>query len=281
MADQSALDAMEAANAILKDRLSTTEEIAAAQEALQNAALDYNLGQMSRTNGMEMGVLGVAGDEDLHSATMDWQSLNSMLEQSVPGFAKITDENERLALALSHTSDEAQRAAIEIQQVLNSNENLNGSARDTGGILNQRDSITQALENTGLSAEESLQLLVTIDDSSYETMTQDIQKVTEQLNDGKPFEVAIQAIMDEQETEDYIKSQLAAYEPEDEDVSKEAFDSLTDTFYENQDQMGVEGTPFADYSEDLFENAEALEDVVESILRYNDAIESLDESYDD
>jgi hypothetical protein len=71
MSDQSALDAMNAANAVLRDRLSTTEEIAAAQETLQGAALDYNLSQLSRTNGMEMGVLGVAGDKDLHAATMD------------------------------------------------------------------------------------------------------------------------------------------------------------------------------------------------------------------
>ena len=71
MSDQSALDTMEKANAILKDRLSTTEEIAAAQTALQGAALDYNLSQMSRTNGMEMGVLGIVGNKDLRAATMD------------------------------------------------------------------------------------------------------------------------------------------------------------------------------------------------------------------
>jgi hypothetical protein len=186
-----------------------------------------------------------------------------------------------LSLALSHTSDEAQRAAIEIQQVLNANENLNGSARETGGVLNQRDSITQLLEESDLSAEESLQLLVTVDSSSYEIMTQDIQTVISHLNDGEPFDVAIQAVMNEQETEEYIKTQVAAYEPKDEDVEKESFDDLADTFYENKDQMGVEGTPFEDFSEDLFNNAEALEDVIEDILRYNDAIESLDKSYDD
>ena len=223
MSDQSALDAMNAANAVLKDRLSTTEEIAAAQETLQSAALDYNLGQMSRTNGMEMGVLNVAGNEDLRAATMDWQSLNSILEQSVPGFKDITDENERLSLALAHTSDEAQRAAIEIQQVLNANDSLSSSRTvDYGagdiGNFNEREDITQQLENTGLSAEESLQLLVTVDDSSYETMTQDIQTVMEHLNGGEPFDVALKAIMDEQETEDYIKAQLDAYEPTDEDI---------------------------------------------------------------
>ena len=71
MSDQSALTTMEAANAILKDRLSTTEEIAAANEAMQNAALDYNISQMSRTAGMDMGITSVDGDNDLRAATMD------------------------------------------------------------------------------------------------------------------------------------------------------------------------------------------------------------------
>lgn len=71
MSDQSALDTMEAANAILKDRLSTTEELTAANETMQSAALDYNINQMSRTAGMDMGITGVNGDKDLRAATMD------------------------------------------------------------------------------------------------------------------------------------------------------------------------------------------------------------------
>ena len=71
MSDQSALTTMEAANAVLKDRLSTTEEIAAANEAMQNAALDYNISQMSRTAGMDMGITSVDGNNDLRAATMD------------------------------------------------------------------------------------------------------------------------------------------------------------------------------------------------------------------
>lgn len=71
MSDQSALATMEAANAVLKDRLSTTEEIAAANEAMQGAALDYNISQMSRTAGMDMGITSVGGDNDLRAATMD------------------------------------------------------------------------------------------------------------------------------------------------------------------------------------------------------------------
>ena len=44
----------------------------------------------------------------------------------------------------------------------------------------------------------------------------------------------------------------------------------------NADKMGEEGTPFADYSEDLLNNAAALEEVVEGILRYDDAVQTID-----
>ena len=283
MSDQSALDAMNAANAVLRDRLSTEEEIADAQNALQSAALDYNLNQISRTNGMEMGVLNVAGNEDLRAATMDWQSLNSILEQSVPGFKEITDENERLSLALAHTSDEAQRAAIEIQQVLNANSSLSSSRTvDYGagdiGNFNERGAIVQQLENTGLSAEESLQLLVTVDDSSYDTMTQDIQTVMEHLNGGEPFDVALKAIMDEQETEDYIKAQLAAYEPTDEDIDADAFKNMASYIQEADSSAFEEGGMLEDVSPEIQNNAEALEDLVEGILRYDDAVSTLNDN---
>lgn len=67
--------------------------------------------------------------------------LEGILDQSVPGFAEITDENEKLALALSHTSDEALRATIQIEQLANANANL------TEG---QQTSITQKLEEVDL-----------------------------------------------------------------------------------------------------------------------------------
>ena len=42
-----------------------------------------------------MGVLNTPGDDNIRAATADWQSLNHILEQSVPGFAEITDENNK------------------------------------------------------------------------------------------------------------------------------------------------------------------------------------------
>lgn len=273
--DNMDLATMEAANAILRDRLSTTEELAAANKDLQNAALDYNLRQASKTNGWEMGILNTPGDDDIRAATMDWQSLNNILEQSVPGFAEITDENERLSLALAHTSDEAQRAAIQIQQMLN-----------TSNILSddQKTGITRQLESAGFSAQEALQVIASLnidEETSYNNIIPEIQDIIQRVNEDKEsLSVVLQAKMDPEQIKETVKSQIATYEPKDEDINKEDFDSLADTFYENKNQMGVEGTPFEDFSENLFENAEGLEDVIEGILRYNDAIESLNKNYD-
>lgn len=69
--NQSYLDTMNAASDILRDQLSTEEEIAAAREDMKNAALDYNLNQISQVNGSNMGILGIAGNDDLHAATAD------------------------------------------------------------------------------------------------------------------------------------------------------------------------------------------------------------------
>lgn len=273
MSDQSALATMEAANAVLKDRLSTTEEIAAANEAMQSAALDYNINQMSRTAGMDMGIVNAPGDMDLRAATMDWQTLEHMLDQSVPGFAEITDENEKLALALSHTSDEALRAAIQIEQLANANTNL------TEG---QQTGIVQRLENSGFSAQESLQFMASLDEeASYREIVEKLEEVKQQVDAGTPFEVALQAKMDPEQIRESVEASLAAYEPKDEDVDAADFQSLSSTFMDNADNMGEEGTPFADYSEDLLKNADALEEVVEGILRYDDAIETLDKNLED
>jgi hypothetical protein len=196
-----------------------------------------------------------------------------MLDQSVPGFAEITDENEKLALALSHTSDEALRAAIQIEQLANANTNL------TEG---QQTGIVQRLENSGFSAQESFQFMASLDEeASYREIVNKLEEVKQQVDAGTPFEVALQAKMDPEQIRESVEASLAAYEPKDEDVDVADFQSLSSTFMDNADNMGEEGTPFADYSEDLLKNADALEEVVEGILRYDDAIETLDKNLED
>lgn len=191
----------------------------------------------------------------------------------MPGFAEITDENEKLALALSHTSDEALRAAIQIEQLVNANTNL------TEG---QQTSITQKLEGSGFSAQESFQLMASLDENaSYQEIIKQIEEVKQQVNAGTPFEIALQAKMDPEQLRESVQESLATYEPKDEDVDSGDFQSLSNMFMNNSDQMGEEGTPFADYSEDLLNNAAALEEVVEGILRYDDAVQTIDSNLED
>lgn len=175
-----------------------------------------------------------------------------------------------MALALSHTSDEALRAAIQIEQLANANTNL------TEG---QQTSITQKLEGSGFSAQESFQLMASLDENaSYQEIIQQIEEVRQQVDAGTPFEIALQAKMDPEQVREAVESSLAAYEPKDEDVDTTDFQTLSGMFMDNADKMGEEGTPFADYSENLLSNAEALEEVVEGILRYDDAVQTLDKN---
>lgn len=174
---------------------------------------------------------------------------------------------------MSHTSDEALRAAIQIEQLANANTNL------TEG---QQTSITQKLEGSGFSAQESLQLMASLDENaSYQQIIQQIEEVRQQVDAGTPFEIALQAKMDPEQIRESVEASLAAYEPKDEDVDAADFQSLSGMFMDNADNMGEEGTPFADYSEDLLNNADALEEVVEGILRYDDAVQTLDKNLED
>lgn len=114
------------------------------------------------------------------------------------------------------------------------------------------------------------------EDASYQEIIKQIEEVRQQVDAGTPFEVALQAKMDPEQLRKSVKESLAAYEPKDGDVDSGDFQSLSNMFMNNSDQMGEEGTPFADYSEDLLNNAAALEEVVEGILRYDDAVQTID-----
>ena len=62
---------LEAEIAELEEFISKNQEAFEAKGQLMSAALDYNINQMSRTAGMDMGVTAVEGDNDLRAATMD------------------------------------------------------------------------------------------------------------------------------------------------------------------------------------------------------------------
>ena len=124
--------------------------------------------------------------------------------------------------------------------------------------------IEDAINNAPISEEAKIALRanVKLDD---ESVMQGLRNIYGQL---------------EQQTELEDKHPLSLKTPTDKDVNQEEFVSVGDTFAENKDKLGVEGTEFEDYSAELLDNKDALAEATEGILRYNDAIKSLDSSYD-
>ena len=281
MNNQAYLDTMNAANEVLKNQLSTEEEIATAREDMQNAALDYNLNQISQVNGSNMGILGVAGNNDLRAATADWQSLDALLKEAVPGFKDITDENERLALALSHTSDEALRAGIQIEQLLNANSSLSDARTiDYGagdiGTVNERENITQQLQTAGFSAQESLQLLATLDkDASMEEISERIAEIQSEMElNGDDFDLALKGTLSEEDAAELTKNQISSFEAMDEDIDTEAMQDLAEYIRANAEELD-------DFSDSVALDAEELAELSEEILRYDDALQSAQDSMED
>ena len=115
---------------------------------------------------------------------------------------------------------------------------------------------------------------------TLDNFKQEVANLNAQVKEDGDLDVLLDARLTDETKEGLVKDQIAGYEPKDEDVDTADFQTVANSFFDNADQMGQEGTPFADYSEDLLQNADALEDVVEGILRYNDAVESMDKNMD-
>ena len=182
-----------------------------------------------------------------------------------------------------HTlQDDAQIAAVEIEQILQSNSSLKdmGYAGQVGPTAEeQRDNITGALENTGLSAEQNLQLMATFDkDATYNEIMDGIREVQEGLSNGEDFNVLLKAKFDPEQIKEGIKTAIDAYEPTDEDIDADAFKNMANYIQEADSSAFEEGGMLEDVSPEIQNNAEALEDLVEGILRYDDAVSTLNEN---
>ena len=290
--EDSYLDAMNKAQEVLENQLSTIEEINAARELMLNSGGQLGMQRLADTEGQKMHVFDAqdeatrrAGTEALTEATASWESIDSYLKEIVPGYSEIADEAERLAKAQQWATTEAQKAVITTRELLLANQNLTerGGAYDSRNdyVTAGREGILDQLRNAGFTAEEQLKIVASFDDHATDKeITEGIAKIQEQLKTNPDLTLAIRAALDEDNIKQSVEKQLESYQPKDADVAQEDFQRLTNTFYENKDKMGEEGTPFEDLSETLFTNAEALERLVEGILRYNDAIASIDENYD-
>ena len=252
----------------LREELETSQELVNAAHAYMDAAGEITGANLALTTGHEMRALGTRS-EDARAASMDYYSLQQQFSQNVAGFDQL-DELEQIDFMLQHVQDDAQKAALEVEQLLRANENL---------TANDRQYLTAQMEQAGLSAEQSLQFVATLDENASR------QEINTRLNEitqsGEPFEIALRATMDPQQVREMVEAQLAEYQPTDKDVNSEDFQTMANMFMANEKNMGKEGTPFENYSADLLENADALEEVIESMLRYDDAIESLNSNLED
>ena len=185
---------------------------------------------------------------------------------------------------LNTLQDDAQIAAVEIERILQSNSNIRDMDYSVQGLSaeEQRDNITGALENTGLSAEQNLQLMATFDkDANYKDIMSDIKEVQQSLENGEDFEVILKAKFDPEQIEQGIKEAINAYEPTDEDVDADAFKNMANYIQGADASAFEEGGMLEDVSPDIQNNAEALEELVEGILRYDDAVATLIDKEED
>jgi uncharacterized membrane protein (UPF0182 family) len=137
-----------------------------------------------------------------------------------------------------------------------------------------------------MSLEDGFKLAATIDeDATYEDIIRVLSEIGGKLREGTTLDEALQDLfkdsIEEGIDEADIEKALDAMKPSDADVKEDDFKNLNDTFLENTDKFGVEDTPFADYSPELAKNAEGLAEVTEGILRYNDAVQSIDKNLED
>lgn len=177
--------------------------------------------------------------------------------------------------------DDAQIAAVEIEQILQTNSSIKDMGYAGQGLTadEQRDNITGALENTGLSAEQNLQLMATFDkDATYKEIMDGIAEVRQGLENGEDFDVLLKAKFDPEQIEQGVKEAINAYEPTDEDVDADAFKNMANYIQGADASAFEEGGMLEDVSPDIQANAEALEDLVEGILRYDDAVSTLNEN---
>ena len=274
----------------LEEQISVYEEATTAVEGLINAQGALAGIYAADLNGGDTKALGwenQAGPPDAYR-TVDTETLRQFFSQNVQGFNELYNDLEQIDFMLQYVTDDAQRADLQMQQLLRSNKNLTSQRSvdyGAGDIGTSSDylEIAGEMQRAGFSAQEQLQLIATLDENaSREEILNAIHRVQQYMDNGDSFSLALQAGLElnPQEIENMVRSQLADYQPTDEDVNLEDFQTLSNLFL-NTNQLGQEGTPFADYSEELINNAIALEDVVEGILRYNDAIETINKNMDD
>ena len=210
--------------------------------------------------------------------------MRSFFTESVQGFDTL-DSAEQLDFMLQNIQDDAQKAGIQVQQLLEANDNLS-SARVVSGertergfstsTVNDYNDITAALTQTDMSAQQSLTLIASLDEnaSKQEILNKIAQIKSEMENNDNNFELALRTTLDPKELQnvkEQVRASISEMEPTDSDINKETFQETARYF---QDMAGeLEGV-----SEEVAYNQEELADLAEAVLRYDDALQDADEN---
>jgi hypothetical protein len=302
------LDPLDAGYEAEKERLesliSTLKEAKLAEEELVNAAkakmdstLDLGAEKVAEAEGQNMHVFQAqdaatarAGTEALTPGAMNWSSIDQYFKEISPEYAAIADEAERAAIAYEHMGTEAGKAAVEVGQLLLANENLtdNGGMQttynaNTGQVLSQyeligRQGIQTEMSDMGMDHEQQVQFLATLDENASESeIRTKLAELKQKMQDGQDFDVALKASLDPEQLDEMVKNRIDSYEPTDEDVDVDQFKSMANYIHDANESAFEEGGALEDISPEIQNNADALEELVEGILRYDDAISTLSE----
>lgn len=192
----------------------------------------------------------------------------------VEGFSDLSNL-EKAEFILETIGDEAGEAAAQLELLMLDFDNLS---------TNQIDHLQNQMAQGGLTFGQQQLLAASLDpDTTAAEFSQTIQDVLKEMDENDTtFEVALKAkLKNPEQFQEAIRQQVESYEPKDSEIEQEDYNSMADHFYENKDKMGEKGSGFENYSKDLFDNAEALSEVIEDTLRYSDAIEEISDNFDD
>ena len=264
--------------ATLKDTIDQTQEATEAAHALMDAQGELAGNTLANVDGLSMGALRYNSIEE-RPATLDAASMTEYFSQTVDGF-DLLSQTEQLDFMLQHVQTDAQKAAIELEQLLVANDNLSQSYDLENGthVSGEDEYVTQLLERAGFNAEQSLQLIATLDpDATASQIREDIKNIQAKMDaNGGDFSLALSTSLNtDQDGRELTQQLFSEMAPTDADVDADSFQQLGRYFAEI-----AENDPFDDIPDELAYSAEALADFTEAILRYDSAVEKAEKSMD-
>ena len=175
---------------------------------------------------------------------------------------------------LQHIQDDAQKAAIEVQQLLEANSSL-GEHHFGETTYFDSEQITRELEQSDLSAQQSLTLIASLDpNASMQEILAKVHQIQAEMDaNGGDFELALRATLDPEELErvkEQVKDSIPSMTPIDSDLNADAFQETAKYFYEMAGEL-------EEIPEELAYSSEELQEFTEAVLRYDDALQDADE----